>query len=66
MKLAVCVQRKYYILKRKVGEENSRKLKGEVDTSSFANDASVFLSEQKNNSDLKFDLRTHWVLSITV
>lgn len=61
----MCVQRKYYILKRKVGEENSRKLKGEVDTSSFTNDASVFLSEKKND-DLKFDLRTQWLLSITI
>ena len=63
----MCVQRKYYILKRKVGEENSRKLKGEVDTSSFTNDASVFLSgKKKNNDDLKFDLRTQWLLSITI
>lgn len=60
----MCVQRKYYILKRKVGEENSRKLKGEVDTSSFTNDASVFLSEK--NDDLKFDLRTQWLLSVTI
>lgn len=51
MKLAVCVcvcdQRKYYILQRKAGEENARKLEGEVDTSSFTNDASVFLSEKQ-------------------
>ena len=47
-----------------MGEENSRKLKGEVDTSSFTNDASVFLSEK--NDDLKFDLRTQWLLSVTI
>lgn len=43
----MCVQRKYYILKGKAGEENSRKLKYEVDTSSFINDAFVFLSEKQ-------------------
>lgn len=31
VKLAQCVERKHCILKGKAGEENSRKLKGEVD-----------------------------------
>lgn len=35
------------MLMGKAGEENSRKLKGEVDTSSLTNDPSVFLSEKQ-------------------
>jgi hypothetical protein len=58
VKLVQCVKRKYCILKGKAGEENSRKLKGEVD---IPHSLMLLLVFFLKNSD---DFRINWLSSV--